>query len=317
MVCGAERPRDARPRCSPNRTAPGHGVVTRAIRVVGVTCAVVTLWLTAQVAEARLLLVLAGLAAIAITVAYAIGRTAGRWLVGPSILLVGATLGAVVFVGGSDPNIGWFGGGITHGPAGRGLVALTFDDGPHPTATLQIATVLERAGARGSFFEIGRMVDAHPEVTRALVARGHLVGNHSYAHDRWRWLDPRYPELTRAQAAFRRAGIGCPVWFRPPHGQRTPFVAQVASAASLRMALWNDSASDWALDDPHEVARRVLRKVHDGSIVLLHDGLNGDDSADRSVVVRALPEILAGLHARGLRAVRLDQLLGGPLLQAC
>ena len=78
-----------------------------------------------------------------------------------------------------------------------------------------------------------------------------------------------------------------------------------------------DTGSDWSETDPHRVARSILRKVHDGSIVLLHDGLNGDDRADRSVVVAALPEILDGLAARGLRAVRLDELLGGPATQAC
>ena len=39
---------------------------------------------------------------------------------------------------------------------------------------------------------------------RDLYAHGHLLGNHSYHHDQWRWLDPRYPELERTQQAFAR-----------------------------------------------------------------------------------------------------------------
>jgi peptidoglycan/xylan/chitin deacetylase (PgdA/CDA1 family) len=75
---------------------------------------------------------------------------------------------------------------------------------------------------------------------------------------------------------------------------------------------WNVSAGDWATDDPALVASRVLHRVRPGSIILLHDGLDGRTTADRSVVVAALPRILDGLKARGLEAVRLDDLLGGP-----
>ena len=72
------------------------------------------------------------------------------------------------------------------------------------------------------------------------------------------------------------------------------------------------SAGDWATDDGALVADRVLSQVRPGSIILLHDGLDGDVTSDRSVLVDALPRILDGLQARGLLPVRLDQLVGGP-----
>jgi peptidoglycan/xylan/chitin deacetylase (PgdA/CDA1 family) len=50
---------------------------------------------------------------------------------------------------------------------------------------------------------------------------------------------------------------------------------------------------------------------------LLHDGLDGDPRADRSVLVRALPIIIDGLRARGLTPVRLDRLLGTAAYRAC
>jgi peptidoglycan/xylan/chitin deacetylase (PgdA/CDA1 family) len=78
----------------------------------------------------------------------------------------------------------------------------------------------------------------------------------------------------------------------------------------MRMVTWDVSATDWATGDAALIARRVLARVRPGSIIDLHDGLDGKVAADRTVVVRALPLILAGLDARGLRPVRLDQLLG-------
>ena len=85
----------------------------------------------------------------------------------------------------------------------------------------------------------------------------------------------------------------------------------------MRMAMWDDSVPDWSMKDPQKIADGVLAKVHDGSIIDLHDGLDGKPWVDRSVLVKALPLILDGLRARHLKPVRLDQLLGGPAYQSC
>ncbi len=69
------------------------------------------------------------------------------------------------------------------GPATRNQVALTFDDGPNSTATVPILDILEARGAKGTFFVVGRAVAARPDLARAIVQRGHLVGNHSWRHD--------------------------------------------------------------------------------------------------------------------------------------
>jgi peptidoglycan/xylan/chitin deacetylase (PgdA/CDA1 family) len=144
------------------------------------------------------------------------------------------------------------------------------------------------------------------------MSDGELIGNHSYLHDSLRWLDPGYPELERTQRAFSRQLGVCPTFFRPPHGQHTPFMADVVADHGMTMVGWDDSGRDWATRDPRLVAARILRRARPGSIILLHDGLEGDLRADRSVLLTALPLILDGLEARGLRAVRLDKLLRKP-----
>jgi peptidoglycan/xylan/chitin deacetylase (PgdA/CDA1 family) len=78
----------------------------------------------------------------------------------------------------------------------------------------------------------------------------------------------------------------------------------------MKMVTWDVSAGDWATDDGALVARRVLEKVKPGSIILLHDGIDGKIGADRAVILEALPLILDGLASRGLRPVTLDKLLG-------
>jgi peptidoglycan/xylan/chitin deacetylase (PgdA/CDA1 family) len=75
---------------------------------------------------------------------------------------------------------------------------------------------------------------------------------------------------------------------------------------------WDDSAADFATTNARAVARRILERVHRGSIIVLHDGLDGNLTADRSVLSVALPIIMRGLAARGLQAVTLTQLLRVP-----
>ncbi len=215
-----------------------------------------------------------------------------------------------LYVGAVSPHSTWFGGGTIHGPTTNNEVALTFDDGPNIGATLPIMRILDQYGAKGAFFEVGKAVVKEPQITRALVADGQLVGNHSYHHDSWTWLEPNYPELRRTQNAIKDATGMCPGFYRPPHGYRTPFIAHAVADHHMHMVLWSVSAGDWATNDAQLVARRVLAQAKPGSIILLHDGLDGNPTANRQVLVRALPLILEGLRAKHLTPVRLDQLLG-------
>lgn len=217
---------------------------------------------------------------------------------------------AVFWVGSTSPAVEWFGELTSHGPRTGNKVAITFDDGPNPPYTEQIAKILEDYGARGTFFEVGKAVVKAPETTRKLFQAGHLIGNHSYNHGAFSYLDPGYPELAQTQRTFLDQASFCPAVFRPPHGTHTPFMSRVVTDAGLQLVTWDVSAKDWTEHDPAALARKILSKVKPGSIILLHDGVDGNIGADRSVVVRALPLIMEGLKAKGLEAVRLDVLLG-------
>lgn len=230
-----------------------------------------------------------------------------RWGAGAVTVV---TVGGALWIGANSPTETWFGSQVSHGPRDGNEVAITFDDGPSDPNTLEIAHILDEHDAKGTFFVVGKAVEERPDIVRELRNDGHLLGNHSYHHDSWRWLDPRYPELERTQRVMQRQVGVCPTYYRAPHGQHTPFMAHVVDDHGMSMVGWDVSAGDWATRDARQVARAVLDDAEPGSIILLHDGLDGDVSADRSVLVRALPIILDGLDRRGLEPVRLDKLLG-------
>jgi peptidoglycan/xylan/chitin deacetylase (PgdA/CDA1 family) len=223
---------------------------------------------------------------------------------------------SVFWVGSTAPTVTWFGALRSHGSRSGNEVALTFDDGPNPPYTLTIADILEAHGVRGTFFEVGKALAQRPDISKELIARGHIVANHSYNHGAFSYLDPRYPELAQTENVFRDEVGVCPTLFRPPHGTHTPFMSHVVTGQGMTLVTWDDSAQDWVETDPARLARNILANVKPGSIILLHDGIDGNIGADRSVVVQALPAILDGLAAKGLKPVTLDQLLGVPATRA-
>lgn len=227
-------------------------------------------------------------------------------VVAVAVVLVAGT-GA--WIGANSSELTWFGALVSHGDRHVRQVALTFDDGPNVSTTLRVRDILDSHGVKGAFFSVGKAVVARPDISRALIDDGQLVGDHSYNHDYWHWLDPWYRELGHTQATFRSRLHACPAFYRPPHGQHTPLLALAVHTRGMTMVGWDVSAGDFATTNAQLVARRVLSRVRPGSIIDLHDGLDGRVDVNRSVLTRALPLILDGLHARGLQVVRLDALI--------
>ncbi len=197
---------------------------------------------------------------------------------------------------------------VCHGPRERPEVALTFDDGPS-THTPAIAAALEAADARGTFFCIGRQLEAHLDAGRALHAAGHELANHSYDHSRLLNLcGPRAmaAEIERGAAVVRRVTGAAQPLYRPPIGLKSPPLAVAARRLELTVVTWSLHGRDTRIG--RGIADRVLRRIRPGDIVCLHDGCDRP-GADRRPTVEAIGRILEGLRTRGLRAVTVTELL--------
>ena len=242
-----------------------------------------------------------------------------RWKLGGLFILIVGGLLALATYWAMSPSSQVYGAIIGHGPRDEKLVALTFDDGPNAPWTTEIADTLKSYDVPGTFFVVGENADAHPEIVRALVEGGFLVGNHSYRHrKRDAILEPRYDELERAETSIARAAGVCPALFRPPNGFHTPWQLHAVSDHQMHAVGWDVQPSDWKNPPPEQIVQRVVDSVRPGSIVLLHDGSDTQQGVDRSATLNALPGIIQGLRDEGFRFVRLDELLGlPPYLTAC
>jgi peptidoglycan/xylan/chitin deacetylase (PgdA/CDA1 family) len=189
---------------------------------------------------------------------------------------------------------------LISGPPGQKTIALTFDDGPDPTSTPKILDALDTAGAKATFFVIGRKVKNHPELAKSILERGHAIGLHSYSHDRMMsfWLASAWrSDLSRGIRAIKKATGVEPKLFRPPIGHTNPQAARVIRELGLRTIGWSVSGHDGVRADPDDVVSRIEAALHDGAIVLLHDAAELGDHAPASVL--ALPRVLELVRARG------------------
>lgn len=184
------------------------------------------------------------------------------------------------------------------------LVALSFDDGPHPTFTPQVLGILEQHGARATFFLIGERALRHPDVVAQIRAGGHEVGNHyvrnasTLGHSDAEFVS-NLEQTERALGA--REGLK---FFRPPGG--------VAWARQIKLARERGYTSVLGCAYPHDpmhppvwyIRRLVEKNLVPGAIVILHDGI-----PDAARSLRALPQILAAGQRKGLRFVSIGQLM--------
>lgn len=189
---------------------------------------------------------------------------------------------------------------IRRGGSKTRKVALTFDDGPS-TYTASVLRILKAHHVHSTFFEIGQNVSSYPDASRAIIAGGHELANHSLHHESY----PGSASMRETSARIEAATGFKPCLFRPPGGAENSRVVGDAAAQGMSTILWDVDPQDWRRPGSGAIQSNVLANTRNGSIVLMHDG-----GGDRSQTVAALPKIITTLQKRGYQLVTVSKLLG-------
>ena len=211
------------------------------------------------------------------------------------------------------PRSTWLGSNLRRLPeasAARGEVALTIDDGPDPQVTPAVLDLLDAHAARATFFCIAAHAQAHPQLCREIVRRGHSVQNHSHSHShRFSLLGPRgiAREIESAQEALSQITAQAPRFFRAPAGLRNVFLGPVLHRLDMQLVSWTRRGFDTTRSPSASVLARLTRGLAAGDIVLLHDGNAALASSGKPVVLEVLPDLLERFAQAGLRSVTLPQ----------
>jgi peptidoglycan-N-acetylglucosamine deacetylase len=178
-------------------------------------------------------------------------------------------------------------------------IYLTFDDGPNPSWTPEILSLLEESGAHASFFVIGENAKRWPWLVEREAQDGDTVGDHTWSHPTLTDLSASAVsgELTRDKSLITMLAGEAPTLWRPPYEAFNASVVGIASGAGMKMQLWTVSTGDWQLPGTEVIVLRVMAALHNGMVVLFHDG----GGSTRSETVAAVALLIPQLEAAGYR----------------
>jgi peptidoglycan/xylan/chitin deacetylase (PgdA/CDA1 family) len=195
----------------------------------------------------------------------------------------------------------WF--GEPHGDPGflsPGEIVLTFDDGPMPGSTRQILWALAAECTKATFFVVGRMARAYPELVREMAVQGHTIGTHTWSHANLQQVPPEdvRAEIEAAFASTQKAAER-PIapFFRYPYLASTRASVDYLKSRNIAQFSVDVDSLDWRRHDAQSVVRTVMAKLEarGKGIVLLHD-IHPSTAA-------AVPELLLRLKEKGYRIV--------------
>jgi len=246
------------------------------------------------------------------------------WLIAGGAVAAGTAVTSYAAVA---PGAQLFGPTLRHTTAPNNL-AITFDDGPNPAITPQLLNLLDRYNAKATFFVVGKFVRESPALTKEIVARGHLLGNHTDSHPNLFFCGPQETrdELIRGSEAIHQAAWLDPRWFRPPFGFRSPWLGEIVHRQNMRTVMWSlipgdwrNKSADWLTGRMQPIADRARRKLPPGSgygggllgdILCLHDGYHAANNADRTRTLAALEYWLPRWRDLGLEFVTIKEAEG-------
>ena len=189
-------------------------------------------------------------------------------------------------------------------PMSRPIVALTFDDGPHPELTPKLLDILRDNGVRATFYVIGRNVTAYPDIARRIVSEGHEIANHSYNHPALTSVGSARlnQEIAGTSEAILRATGRRPANMRPPYGAVNDRVrAAILRNHGLDVILWSVDPLDWKRPGADVVRQRLVDGAKPGGILLAHDIHPG--------TIEAVPGVIRDLKAKGYGFATVSQLI--------
>jgi peptidoglycan/xylan/chitin deacetylase (PgdA/CDA1 family) len=182
-------------------------------------------------------------------------------------------------------------------------VVLTFDDGPLPPYTARVLTALAHECVKATFFMVGQMAAAYPQMAQLVAELGHTIGNHSQSHPIHFDVigeDRAEREVETGMRSIKTALAGegtLAPFFRIPGLGRTKAVEKFLAARD--MIVWSSDtvADDWTPISSDQVRQRALRRLEarGRGILLLHD-IHARTAA-------MLPKLLRDLKARGFHIV--------------
>lgn len=198
---------------------------------------------------------------------------------------------------------------IKNGSKEKKVIALTFDDGPHPKYTSEILDILDEYDVKATFFVLGKFAEAYPDIIRRQWEEGHEIGNHTYSHINIKKAskDNLQKEYKKTQEIVYSVTNSKPKLFRPPYGSFDEKTIDIVEKSNSVIVLWSykQDSKDWSNPEVNKIVNTTLSNIENGDIILFHDYIYYNESH----TVEALKKIIPELKNRGYEFVTISELI--------
>ncbi|WP_400194534.1 polysaccharide deacetylase family protein [Lysinibacillus telephonicus] len=135
-----------------------------------------------------------------------------------------------------------------------------------------ILKVLKEHKIKATFFLDGSWTKKNPDLAKMIKEAGHEIGNHAYSHPdlQQRSMAETTEELKKTNDVIEEILGIKPKWFAPPSGSFNKTTIQVAEQLNMKTILWTVDTVDWRKPSTSEMVSRIVSKVENGSMVLMH-----------------------------------------------
>lgn len=178
------------------------------------------------------------------------------------------------------------------------MIALTFDDGPNYN-TSKIIDVLNKYDIKATFFVLGSRAINNKDILKKMADSGMEIGNHTYNHLLLTKYDENKirSEIEDTSEVIYNATKKRPKLLRPSYGSVNNKIKKVAN---MPIIIWDIDTLDWKYHNSKRITSRIVNKVRDGDIILMHDIY--------SASLNALSNIIPILQDNGYEFVTIDEL---------
>jgi probable sporulation protein (polysaccharide deacetylase family) len=151
----------------------------------------------------------------------------------------------------------------------------------------EMLAALKKHQVKASFFLEGRWVKNNPDLAKMIVSAGHEVGNHSYTHPDMRRMTAAQTreQLVKTNEVIEAATGNKSKWFAPPSGSYREETVRIAAEFKMKTVMWTVDTIDWQKPSPDQLINRVISKIDNGSMVLMHPTESTAKSLDRLITL--------------------------------
>ena len=186
------------------------------------------------------------------------------------------------------------------------VMYLTFDCGYENGYTDQMLDVLKKHDAKGCFFVTMTYIRDNPDIVKRMKEEGHQVGNHTVHHPCMpeKSVEEQKSELKECSDFMRNeTGYEMDMYFRPPSGEYSEQVLQLAKDMGYKTIFWSMAYLDYDVNNQpgtDYVIDHFAKYYHPGAIPLIHNVSSSN--------AQALDTVLTNLEKEGYEFRSLNEM---------